>query len=93
MRGTLSHRAYAEIRTLVHDMFQTRMSDTSFTRDIEDRSHPTRPIVQIRGYKIYWPQKELHMRFDRHFEGHTLQVRGEDLVFVDPATTQGPSPP
>lgn len=68
---------------MVHDMFQNRMSDTSFTRDKGS-------TVQIRGYKIYWLQKELHRRFDRHFEGHSFQVRGTDLLFIDSVTMQGP---
>lgn len=82
LRGTLSPRAYAEVKTLVHDMFQNRMSDTTYTRDKGS-------TVQVRGYKIYWLQKELHKRFSRHFEGHSPQVRGADLLFVDGAT-QGP---
>lgn len=91
LRGKLSQRSYAEVRTLVHDMFNVRMSDASHTRDVDDRNHRSQPTVQIRGYKIFWLQKQLTLRFDRHFEGLVLHCHGKDLTFIGPQAETGPS--
>lgn len=90
LRGQLSNKSYEEMRTLIHDMFDARMSDTSYTRDVTGPRRSAQTVVEIRGYKIFWLAKQLTRRYSRHFEGLELQRRGTDLIFADP---QGPRRP
>lgn len=84
LRGQLTCRSYDEVLTLIHDMFNERMTDISYMRHVTGPRRSAQTIVDVRGSKIFWLLKQLTLRYSRHFEGLELQRRGTDLVFAAP---------